>query len=193
MKEMIKSKNVFLAIIISIILISILLSNIYIREKKNLLTKVKVFNIIRNIDGTLLDTMTLNGNSTLKDEDKVDTIMSILYTKDNDNYYIQDNKIEIDNFKDILLDYFSTLDIDIERSLYYNIEYSKLELYYKPREHVFIDDREIEDFNIVDNQYIIAIKYSRTLNDKTNSFMTKYVLDKNYKIKEAHIYNSIIY
>lgn len=193
MKEIIKRKSFLSFFIICIILVSILLSIIYIREKKILLTKVKVFNIIRSIDGTLLDAMTLNGDKELKDEDKVDTIMSILYTKDNDNLYIQDNKIEIDNFNKILLTYFSSLNIDLKETLYYNNEYSKLELYFKPREHVFIDNREIEYFNIVDNHYIIDIKYSRTMNDKTNSFLTKYILDSNYKIKEAIIYNSYIY
>ena len=174
-------------------------------KEKNTLTKERIWSIINNVDGTLLGSMTKNGEKELSNESKVDYI--IKYIIENESKYIdiiEDSnttlekynttyynfgKVKEKSFYKLVCDIFYSFDYNLEYSHFYNNRY--IELFFEPIEYISCDSKQISSYYIYKGKIYMYIKYTRFMGDISNEFIVKYVFDKNtYKICNFVILNS---
>ena len=170
-----------------------------------------IYERIDSFDSILLDCMSNDGDVSLTEENKVD--FAVRYIIDNKNIYkdsidVQDKKdyytyddtlyynfgkVSQEFINNIVNNFFSDFQINIQEYKFYNNGY--IELNFEPIEHLWYDNKKILNIEKVENKlYNIYMEYSRVINDSENIFYVEYILtyDNDIKINNVNIYNSMM-
>ena len=176
--------------------------------QKSMLTKNLLFDIISKVENIVIADISKDGNRTFTNENKIDFLIKYIIdnrekyknniTLDNEDYYEYNNtpyynfgRVDEKFIQNLSCLYFERIPIKyIKDSKFYTN--GEVLLNYEPIEPFYYDEKNVLETKEDSKSYKVYIQYKRELNDIQNDIYVVYTFNKELKIKNVTIYNSIL-